>query len=424
MIQDTLLLPFCPNPIFGEIKPPGSKSITNRALVLSALAKGKSIIRGYLESEDTNLMIDCLRFIGVKISKKKDCLIIEGRAGNFLPYQKTLFVGNAGTVARFLSPLLALGKGSYILDGSLRMRERPIDELLLAMKKMGIKSKKLTHQSFPLEIQANKISGKEIQLVGNISSQFISALLLVSPFAVEDTYIKITSKITSLYYIEMTRKMMLMFGVRCEWLSDKELFIPAQQIYQAQDYQVEADASAASYFFAMAAISKGSISLLNIPAKSLQGDIGFLQILKSMGCRIKWDVQKIILEGADLMGVEVDMSQQNDVALTLAVLALFASGSTTITNIYNLRLKECDRIHALATELTKIGAKVIETRDSLKIIPTKKYKAVEIDTYQDHRIAMAFSLCSLKIEGMKIKDPLCVQKTYPNYWKNFFSLIS
>lgn len=429
MISDPLDIPFTDKPLSGKIKVPGSKSITNRALVLSALAKGTSTIKGYLDSEDTNIMMNALRSLGVQIQKQDDCLLVEGISGNFASFEGSIFVGNAGTAARFLCPLLSLGKGSYQIDGSPRMRQRPIAELLRAMESIGGKSKPLhqmtqNQQSFPLVVEATELVGGEIELLGNISSQFISGLMMVAPFAKKDTLIKITTEIISLPYIEMTRKMMEIFGVSCEWVGASQLLIASNQQYQARDYQVEGDASASSYFFAAAAITGSKVCVYPATPNSLQGDIGFLQILKNMGCKLEWGLGEVCVLGADLNAVEVDMSQQNDVALTLAVVALFAKGTTKIKNIYNLRLKECDRINALATELSKLGAKVKEGKDSLTIIGGGVQHGAQIDTYQDHRIAMAFSLCGLKISGIQIKDPLCVQKTYPNYWQDFFSLLS
>ena len=423
MLTDPLCLPFVGKPVFGKIKVPGSKSITNRALIIAALAQNTSRIQNYLDAEDTQIMLKCLRSLGVEIKKEDNTLIVKGTGGKFLAQQETLYIGNAGTVARFLCPVLSLGQGTYTLDGSQRMRQRPIAELLQAMHKAGCQTKSLTNQSFPLQVTATRFGGGKITLKGNISSQFISAIMLVAPLAAADTFIEVSTEITSLPYIEMTRKMMESFGVRCDWLGPRQLFIPAAQTYQARAYTVEGDASAASYFFAMAAISGGKISVAPIFPKSLQGDLGFLQILKNMGCRVEWNVGEVSLQGAALTGVQVDMSHQNDVVLTLAVVALFARGTTTINNIYNLRLKECDRLSALATQLTKLGAKIKETRDSLQIEGLTKYHSSEVATYDDHRMAMSFSLCSLKIPSIKIQNPFCVQKTYPLYWEDFFSLL-
>lgn len=428
MLSESLTIPFTAKPLSGKIKVPGSKSITNRALVMAALATGTSRVRGYLNAEDTSIMIACLVSLGVKVKRQENCLLIEGVAGVFREHKDTLFVANAGTVARFLCPLLTLGKGSYNVDGSSRMRQRPIAELTRAMQLAGGKVQPLGEQSFPLVVEGARFLGGAIKLKGNVSSQFISALMMVAPFAKQDTSITITTEVISLPYIEMTRKMMESFGVRCDWVSASELFIAAHQQYQARDYQVEGDASAASYFFAAAAISKGRVGVYPMIPNSLQGDLGFLQILKNMGCRIEWGVGEVFLQATELTNgeleaVEVDMSQQNDVALTLAVVALFAKGVTKINNIYNLRLKECDRVKALASELAKLGAKVVETKDSLTIEGLQNYHSASIETYQDHRVAMAFSLCGLKISGVQIKNPTCVQKTYPNYWKNFLSLL-
>ena len=428
MLKEFLTIPFTNKPLSGKIKIPGSKSITNRALVMASLATGTSIIRGYLDAEDTNIMIVCLQNLGVKIEKQQDCLLVSGLAGVFRAYKDTLFVANAGTVARFLCPLLTLGKGRYRIDGNLRIRQRPLIELIQAMQLLGVTIQPLGSQSFPLVVEETRLSGGKIALKGNVSSQFISALMMVAPFAKKDTTIKITTEVISLPYIEMTRKMMEYFGVRCDWVSANKLFISAHQQYQPKDYQVEGDASAASYFFAAAAISKGRVGVYPMIPNSLQGDLGFLQILKNMGCKIEWGLREVFLQAEDLASgeleaVEVDMSQQNDVALTLAIVALFTKGVTKIKNIYNLRLKECDRVRVLASELSKLGAKVVETKDSLTIEGFQSYHGAYIDTYQDHRIAMAFSLCGLKISGIQIKNPACVQKTYPNYWKDFFSLL-
>ncbi len=418
-------LPTQTNPVHGSVEIPGSKSLTNRALLVAALSDGETKIqRPLLEADDTERMITCLQQLGISIKTQTEQLIVQGKGGKISPCNDELFVNGAGTVARFLLPLLSLGEGDYILTGSQRTKERPIDELLIALGSLGCKIKKMEPPAnFPLEISATGFRGGKITLESSISSQFISAIMLTAPLAIEDTYITLKGDTVSLPYIEMTRKIMEHFGVCCEWLAQNQLFIPANQKYQARDYTVEADASSASYFFAMAAITKGKITLSPFSPKSLQGDLGFLQILKNMGCQVEWGTNEVTLIGKEMHGIEVNMKDLSDVSLTLAVTSLFAKGKTCIKGIQNIRLKECDRLKALATELTRLGARVEETEDSIAIYGNGQYHGANIKTYNDHRMAMSFSLAGLKIPDLEIENPDCVQKTFPSYWEQCEKLL-
>ena len=420
--MDNLLIPVQKKPICGFVKIPGSKSLTNRVLLIAALCSGNTKIKNYLLAEDTDVMIKCLEQLGISIKTQNKQLVIQGKEGKIAPCKDKLFVSGAGTVARFLLPILSLGEGEYFVDGNARTRERPIDELLLALGNLGCQIKKIkSPASFPLKIKASGFSGGKITLESSISSQFISAIMLTAPLAVEDTYITLKGDTVSLSYIEMTRKVMEHFGVNCEWLAQNQLFIPANQRYKAKDYIIEADASSASYFFAMAAITKGKITLAPFSPKSLQGDLGFLQILKNMGCQVEWGMNEVTLIGKEMHAVEVDMKDLSDVSLTLAITALFAKGKTYIKGIQNIRFKECDRLKALVTELTKLGAKVEETKDSIAIYGNGQYYGNSIRTYNDHRMAMSFSLAGLKIPYLEIEDPDCV--TFPN-WEQFFKIVN
>lgn len=422
-ITDPLPIPTVSKPIQGSIKLPGSKSLTNRALILAALATGKSTIKNHLIAEDTQVMLASLQQLGIKIENNKDSIEVHGQGGKFLASSKPIFVAGSGTSARFLTPLLNLGIGDYIIDGNQRIRQRPIGELIAALKQINCQITPLKSQdSLPLKIKAQGFLGGNIKLDSSISSQFISGLMLIAPLAKKNTTITLQNKIVSLPYIEMTKKIMESFGVYCEWQSENQLFIPAKQKYKPQNYLVEGDVSAASYFAAMAAITLGKITMSPIFSRSSQGDLGFLQILKEMGCQVEWDKHSLTVIGKKMTGTKVNMRQMSDVALTLAVTALFAKGKTTIEDIYNLRVKESDRIEALATELTKLGADVTQTKDSITISSCAKYQGATIETYHDHRIAMSFALCGLKIDAILIKNPTCVDKTFPNYWSEFFKL--
>ena len=422
-LADPLPIPISTNPIKGSLKLPGSKSITNRALIIAALAKGKSKIKNPLLAEDTQVMLKNLNLLGISIEVKKDYFLVQGKAGKIAPCSETLLVEGAGTAARFLIPLLTLGEKEYLLDGNARMRQRPIKELVQAMQSIGCPIKNnSTKNSFPLKVISKGFSGGEIEIDGSTSSQFISALMLTAPYAKKDTKITIKNGIVSFPYIEMTRKMMETFGAICQWTDNNQLFIPSGQCYQASEYFIEGDASTASYFLAMAAITQGEITLSPLFPRSLQGDLGFLQILKQMGCEIKWGNQEVTLKGKKLQSTQTNLNQMSDLTPTLAVTALFAEGSSELFDIYNLRFKESDRLTAIATELTKLGVKIKKTQSSITISSLKNYKGAIIDTYQDHRMAMAFSLCGLKIKDIFIKDPSCVAKTFPDYWKHFFKL--
>ena len=411
--------------ISGTVKIPGSKSITNRALVIASLSDGKTFLENVLFSEDTKVMIKCLRKLGIKIKIKKKEVEIIGVGGLLKSNKKTFFVGESGTTARFLTSLLCLGEGGeYTVCGGKRMSERPILGLIDILNEQGSVIKNIDKKiGLPITITPGGFSGGDITVGTSESSQFVSSLLLISPYAKKDVCITLEGERVSMPYIEMTIDIMKSFGVKCDFIGKKKIFVKANQKYKVREYKIESDASSASYFFGIAAVCFGKISVSSFLKKSHQGDLKFLDILKQMGCRVTVDNDTITVLGKELNGVEVNMKDCSDVVMTLSVVALFANGKTKITGISNIRLKESDRLLSMYTELKKIGADVEMTNDSLTIYGKKNYVGAKIDTYNDHRIAMAFSIALLKIKNIKIQNPKCVAKTFPNYWKKFYSLV-
>ncbi len=405
---------------------PGSKSISNRALILAALAPGETLLSNFLLADDTLYMYEALQTLGLKVSldrESRECLV----TGGGLPSQDAeLFVGNAGTAMRFLATYLNLGQGSYILDGDKRMQERPIIDLLKALTELGcdIKSRK-KNACPPLVIQAQGIFGKECSLPGHNSSQYISSLLLSGPATQNGLIIHVEGDLASKPYADMTLSMMKKFGIEARH-DDYKVFRVEPGTYQSPGtYMIEPDASAASYFLAMAALLNTEVTLEGLGTESVQGDTHFASVLEKMGCTLTWQPHSLTLKGCEsLRGLDIDMNAIPDMVLTLAVLALFAEGPTTIRNVPNLRIKETDRITALVNELTRLGAQVEEYPDGLKIYPSDQYRGVAIDTYDDHRMAMAFSIAGLRIPGVIIKDAGCVSKTFPDYFKYFESFIN
>lgn len=397
----------------AEIAVPGSKSYTNRALIVSALAGGRTIIEKPSLCDDVNYMVNALNKLGVKVIKKRGCLEVYGAGGKLKVQEKKLYLGNAGTTMRFLTAFAALANGKIILTGNKRMKERPIQDLVDGINKLGANAK--TDNGYPpVTIEGKNLTGGKIELNGDKSSQFLSSILMAAPYAKNDVKIEVIN-LTSKPYVDMTLNVMKEFGVKVINNNYKMFLVKNNQKYKAKRYIVEGDASSASYFFASAAITKGKVKVKNINPKLMQGDIYFADILKKMGCRIKKGKDFIEVQGSDLRGVNIDMNQTPDIVQTLGVVAAFAKTNTKITNVANLRIKETDRIEALATELRKIGAKVCELKDGLLIKPDKLHGA-EIKTYNDHRMAMSFAIAGLKIDGIKIKNPECVNKSFPEFW--------
>jgi len=408
--------------INAEISLPGSKSITNRALVIGALAKGETELINRLECEDTSVMIHCLRDLGYTITATGDTLRVQGRGGFVPSHQARLNTLNSGTTMRFLTGLVALGEGTYILDGNPRMRERPIEDLLTGLRSLGVDARSLNKNGCPpVTVRAGGLPGGDCLLSGDTSSQFLSSLLLSSPYAARPVSIRIIGKLVSRPYIEMTIRMMSDFGVSIMKEDPRTFTIPAGQQYRGRRYTIEGDASSASYLFAAAAITGGSVTVSNLGQASIQGDARFVDILGALGAEVRKDYTRLTVSGQIKEGIEADLNTMPDMVPTLAVTALFARGKTVIKNVANLRYKESDRLRATATELRKIGGIIEELPDGL-IIEGGELHGAEIETYNDHRIAMAFSLAGLRIPGIKIRNPDCVTKTFPNFFDTLLNL--
>jgi len=410
-------------PIHASIRPPGSKSLTNRALVCAALAKGESILSGALDSEDTRVMIEALRQLGVEVEcdAKAKTIRVAGCNGRPPATQSNLFAANSGTTIRFLTALVTLTQGLFRLDGTPRMRERPIQDLLDALNQLGANTKcELGNGCPPVLVEASGLPGGSAAIAGDISSQFLSALLMAAPCAKNSVELILRGRLVSQPYVTMTIAVMKAFGVSVEVQSNR-FFVNTGQGYQGREFHIEPDASAASYFFAAAAITGGKITVEGLSHHSVQGDVAFCDCLEKMGCTVEYAENAITVSGKRLHGIEVDMNAISDTVQTLAAVALFADGPTTITGVAHIRHKETDRIHALAGELRKIGAAVDERPDGLRITPGK-LRAAKIETYDDHRMAMSLALVGLKVPGITILNPECTEKTYPDFFEDLTRL--
>ena len=403
---------------------PGSKSYTNRALITAALATGESVIKNPLLSEDTQIMISCLREIGIDVKSvpEENAVLVKGCEGAIPVERVRLFAGNAGTVMRFITATLTIGKGQYKTDGIERMRQRPIQQLIDALNQLGADVVSIDGTGYPpVLINASGLKGGRVEISGDISSQYISAILLAAPYAKSDVSVVVIDDLASKNYVDMTIDVMNKFGVDVERDSYREFYVKSGQTYKGCEYIVEPDASGASYFFAAAAIAGGRVRVEGLGESSLQGDIKFVDILKEMGCSVKKSSDWLEVEGGALRGVDVDMNDTPDVVQTLASVAVFAEGNTRIRNVSNLRYKETDRITAIVNELKKVGVEVKEFDDGIEIIPSPPHSA-EISTYNDHRMAMSFALLGLRVEGIKIKNPECVEKTFPDFFERLQQL--
>ncbi|QLB12618.1 3-phosphoshikimate 1-carboxyvinyltransferase [Bisgaardia hudsonensis] len=416
----------------GEINLPGSKSLSNRVLLLSALAKGTTTVTNLLDSDDVRHMLNALKHLGVnyQLSKDKTTCEIEGKGG-VLQWQDgvALFLGNAGTAMRSLAAVLCL-KGhtpsEIILTGEPRMKERPIKHLVDALHQLGANIEYFENEGYPpVVIRNTGIQGGKVQIDGSISSQFLTALLIVSPLAESDLEIEIKGELVSKPYIDITLAMMKDFGIEVINENYQRFFVKGQQCYiSPKQYMVEGDASSASYFLAAGAI-KGKIKVTGIGKNSIQGDKQFADVLEKMGVKITWGKDFIQAEKSALKGIDMDMNHIPDAAMTIATTALFAEGETVIRNIYNWRVKETDRLTAMATELRKIGAEVEEGEDFIRIQPLEldRFKETEIETYNDHRMAMCFALVALSNTSVTILDPNCTSKTFPSFFEKFLGMV-
>lgn len=415
--------------IDGEINLPGSKSLSNRALLVAALAEGTTKITNLLESDDTRHMLNALKQLGINYTLSEDkteCTVI----GNGGPIHTTelqeLFLGNAGTAMRPLCAALCLGSGSYLLTGEPRMKERPIGHLVDALKEAGATISYQENEGYPpLLIEADGLSGGDVKIDGAISSQFLTALLLAAPMAKEDMTITIIGELVSKPYIDITLHIMKEFGVDVVNNNYKTFTIKGGQTYKAvETFMVEGDASSASYFLAAAAIKGGTVKVTGIGKKSIQGDVQFVDVLEKMGAKVEWGDEYVSVSRGELHAIDMDFNHIPDAAMTIATMALFVEGTTTLRNIYNWRVKETDRLYAMATELRKVGATVEEGEDYLKITPPKELKHAAIDTYDDHRMAMCFSLLALDPVSVTINEPECTAKTFPSYFEVLESISS
>ncbi|WP_367673825.1 3-phosphoshikimate 1-carboxyvinyltransferase [Buchnera aphidicola] len=412
--------------INGNIQLPGSKSISNRVLLLSAIADGNTYLNNLLDSDDTRYMLNALKKIGIKyiMSNNNTTCKVYGRGSPFNIKKKcSLFLGNAGTAMRPLVSLLSLEKNNIILTGDNRMKERPIDHLVDALRQGGACIKYCENDGYPpINIEGGFLGGKLI-IDGSISSQFLSSLLMAVPFAPLDTEICVKGELVSKPYIDITLNIIRLFGVYIKNNAYSTFFIKGNQKYRSPGkYWIEGDASSASYFLAASAIKGGTVCVSGIGSNSIQGDIDFANVLKSMGAIINWGSDFISCTKNNLKAINLDMNHIPDSAMTVAMVALFAKGTTVIRNIYNWRVKETDRLTAMSTELRKIGAEIIEGKDYISISPPKKFLNAKIETYNDHRIAMCFSLIALADISVTILNPTCTSKTFPNYFPMLSSI--
>ena len=407
--------------INGEIFLPGSKSLSNRALLIAALAKGQTKITNLLVSDDINHMLNALKTLGVQYTLSEcgtECTVV-GNNGFFNTTEALeLYLGNAGTAMRPLCAALAASEGEFVLTGEPRMKERPIGHLVEALIQLNADIDYLEEKNYPpVKIKGHALTGAKVSIDGSISSQFLTAILMITPLLETNTDIVIEGELVSKPYIDITLDIMSRFGVNVQNNDYQSFTVKGKQSYQGLDkYMVEGDASSASYFLAAGAIKGGEITVHGVGKLSVQGDKHFADVLEKMGAKVTWNDESITVAGQPLKAVDMDMNHIPDAAMTIATTALFAKGTTTIRNIYNWRVKETDRLTAMATELRKVGATVEEGEDYISVTPPAVLTHAEIDTYNDHRVAMCFSLVALSNTPVTINDPKCTAKTFPDYF--------
>jgi len=415
-------------PPSAAVRVPGSKSLTNRALVVAALADGSSVLSGALDCQDTRVMVEALRTLGIAVlhDSRSATINVQGCSGRIPSRAASLHVANSGTSLRFLTAILATGEGTFHLDGGPRMRQRPISDLLDVLAGLGVRVKSdLGTGCPPVTIEAGGLGGGHAFVKGNVSSQFLSGLLMALPYSRGTTTIEVQGALVSQPYVAMTLAVMEDFGVSIDNRAYRRFVVqPAR--YEGRPFTIEPDASAASYFFALAAITGGCISVEGLGYSSIQGDMAFVDVLERMGCTILRERDRTTITASRLCAADVDMNAISDTVMTLAVTALFAEGVSRIRNVAHIRHKESDRIAALAAELRKLGARVDEYPDGLAIAPPApdQLHGARIATYDDHRMAMSFGLAGLRIPGVTILDPGCVAKTYPGFWSDLERLRS
>jgi 3-phosphoshikimate 1-carboxyvinyltransferase len=414
------------HPLDATIRVPGSKSITNRALLLAAMAGGSSVVDSVLLSDDTCSMIAALSTLGIDatVDEAERIIRVQGRGGMIPVASANLNIGGAGTAMRFLAGFLTLGHGHFRLDGNARMRERPIGALLDALGQLGVRARAENNDGCPpllIDTTSAKLQGGAVAIDASLSSQYVSALLMPAPLWPRGLDLAVEGD-AARPFIDMTLDLMEHWGVRTSGDRNK-IIIPGGQHYRATQFSVEPDATSASYFAAAAALAGGKVAIRGMKRASVQGDVRFLQILEQMGASVQWNSEGVEVSGSgQLRGIDVAMNTMPDVVPTLAALAPFAASPTRIRQVGFIRHHESDRIHALATELARLGAAVREFEDGLEVLPSLLHPAV-VETYDDHRIAMAFAVAGLKLAGVRIKNPGCVAKTYPQFFEHLSSLV-
>ncbi len=401
---------------------PGSKSISNRALVAAAVADGESRLRGLLKADDTDVMVRALRQLGVAVDTSGSDVLVRGVAGPLPAGNASVDVHYSGTTLRFLLPLLAAGRGEFVLTGQGRMLQRPIQDQLDALAELGVAASSISGNGCPpVSLQAAGLPGGRTTVAGDRSSQYLSGLLLAAPLAAGPTELTVTGELQSKPFVDVTLRVMKEFGVTVE-RDGYSRFTVQPSSYLGREYLVEGDATAAGNFWVAAAVTGTEVEVANVGSDSMQGDTALLTVLEQMGCRVVLSGSGSVVTGppaGQLKGGDFDLNDFPDQALALAVAGLFTDSPLTIRNVSNMRIKETDRLEALATELRRLGAGVEEGPDWIRVSPQTAYRSARIETYSDHRMAMAFAVAGLVLPGITILDPACVDKTYPDYWRDF-----
>jgi len=400
---------------------PGSKSYTNRALTIAALARGPSTLSGALESADTHVAREALKHLGITVEQDGSTFVVHGQQGRFSDPQQPLFLENSGTTTRFFTAMLTLAGFPCTITGNARMQERPIADLLEALNQLGAEVTSVRGNGCPpVHIGAQRLRGGEATISGAISSQFLSALLMAAPYAEQEVALVVRDTLVSVPYVDLTLDIMARFGVEVVNDGYRHFMMRGQQRYQGQEYTVEGDASSATYFWGLAALLGQPMCVTNVPPTSAQGDVQFLDILERMGCTVSRGARLQVTGPTRLQPLgAIDLNALPDAAMTVAVLAAFCKGATHIYNVANLRVKETDRLRALANELRKLGVAVTELPDGLHIDGNPEtLHGAEIATYDDHRMAMCFGMAGACLPGIRIQEPTCVAKTYPGFWED------
>ena len=404
-----------------EINIPGSKSVTHRALIAASLAQGNSVLKDCLICEDTLYTLNALRELGISISVRESELLVSGTGGEIAPIsnRKEIFMGNSGTSYRLILTAAALAHGEILLTGTPRMQERPIGPLVGALNQLGVEATCAGKKDFPpVLIRAKGIPGGSVKIEGTLSSQYVSSLLLSGPYAEKEVEIQITGSLVSRPYVDITLDVMKNFGISVVRNGYTYFKVPSGRRYQACRFQIDGDVSSASYFWAAAAVTGGTVTTKNIhPFATRQGDVGLLDILEKMGCHVERRSDRVLVRGGVLSGVDVDMGSMPDMVPTLSAVALFANGKTAIRNVSHLRHKESDRLRAIALEWKRLGGHIEELDDGIIIYGGGNLRGTVVDPHNDHRLAMSLAVIGLRVEGLTLKNEACVDKSFPRFWK-------